>query len=448
MAGMGPGMGEGAMRPGGARPSLRKAGDVFRYRNYRYLWFSSLFSFTGMQMQQVARALLAWELTKSYGAVGAVSLSFGLPMLLFSLIGGSLADRFEKRNLTLMTQMVTSVLALLTAILVVTDLITIEQLIVIGFVQGIFFAFGMPARTPLMAESVGREHVMSAIAMSAAAMNGTRLLGPSLAAVTIALWGISAAYFIQAAIYVASVVVMLRVPTGLADVARGGMPAPQRGNMFIEIGRGLRYVGTDPQLRLLFGMLFIITFFAMPYIMLLAGFVQEDLDQGEASFGILQSVMGVGALAGSLGIASLTDFDRKPLLQWLCGLAGGGSLILLAVASMGLGFAGAIGATVVLGLTLTAYQTINNTMVMDAAQPEYYGRVMSINMLTFSVMPIMAAPLGALADVIGARETFILQGLVVVAAMIVMAAVNPGRTFGREPQRDWSAEPPRATASS
>ena len=86
------------------KPSLRAAFDVFDSRNYRYLWTSSLFSFTGMQMQQVARALLAWELTKSFSAVGAVSLSFGLPMLVFSLVGGSLADRLEKRNLSLVTQ--------------------------------------------------------------------------------------------------------------------------------------------------------------------------------------------------------------------------------------------------------------------------------------------------------------------------------------------------------
>jgi MFS family permease len=81
--------------PGSSRPSLRRAARVFEHRNYRILWISSAFSFTRLQMQQVARALLAWELTGSFGAVGAVSLSFGLPMMMFSLIGGSLADRMD-----------------------------------------------------------------------------------------------------------------------------------------------------------------------------------------------------------------------------------------------------------------------------------------------------------------------------------------------------------------
>ena len=110
----------------GKKPSLRVAMVVFENRNYRFLWFSSLFSFTGMQMQQIARAVLAWELTESYGAVGLISLSFGLPMLCFSLIGGSLADRFEKRNLTFMSQASTGVFALTTAVMLLTNTITIE----------------------------------------------------------------------------------------------------------------------------------------------------------------------------------------------------------------------------------------------------------------------------------------------------------------------------------
>src|SRR5688500_12046050 len=85
------------------RPSLRASVVVFQFRNYRYLWPSAAFAFTAMQIQQMARALLAWELTHSFSIVGVVSLSFGLPMLLFSLIGGSLADRMEKRNLSLIT---------------------------------------------------------------------------------------------------------------------------------------------------------------------------------------------------------------------------------------------------------------------------------------------------------------------------------------------------------
>ncbi|MCA9851301.1 MAG: MFS transporter, partial [Dehalococcoidia bacterium] len=297
---------------GQSRPSMRKAVEVFQYRHYRFLWASSTFSFTGMQMQQVARALLAWELTESFAASGAIALSFGLPMLLFALVGGSLADRMEKRNLTLMTQASTGLLALLTAVMVATDTITFEILFIIGLVQGTFFAFGMPARMPLMAEVVGPSNVMSAIAMSNAAMNFTRLFGPAIAGVLVAVSGIAMAYFVMAGLYVFSTALLLMVPTGLSAVARaqreaagGGAAGPMgrsrpQGSMLKEIGGGLHYVWTTPRLRLLIGMMFIITLFAMPYVILLAGYVQEDLGRSKADFGWLQSISGIGALVASL----------------------------------------------------------------------------------------------------------------------------------------------------
>ena len=410
---------------------MRAALVVFDDPIYRLLWTSSLFSFMGMNVQMVARALLAWELTESFGAVGAISLSFGLPMLLFSLVGGSLADRLEKRNLSLVTQTATGVLALGTAVLVATGAITFELLFAVGLVQGTLFAFGMPARGPLMAEVVGRDLLMSAMAMSNAAMNATRLLGPAAAAVMVATGGIELAYFVQAGMYACSSAILLLVPTGLSALARGGIALPPKGNVFAEIGHGLHYVATDARLRLLVGMLFIVTFFAMPYVVLLPGFVQEDLGRGDAAYGVLQSISGAGALVGSLLVATLTTFSRKPLVQWGAGILGGGGLVLLAVGSREYGFTGAAAAVLVVGLAMTAYQTLNNAMTMQESRPEYYGRVMSINMLTFSAMPVMAYPLGALADFFGARETFMVQGAIVLGFMALVALVNRGYTFGR-----------------
>ena len=420
-----------AAHPGAARPSFGTALSVFSNRHYRLLWTSSLFSFTGMQMQQVARALLAWDLTHSFGAVGAISLSFGLPMLVFSLIGGSLADRFEKRNLTLASQVVTGALALVNAVMVATGTITFEWLFVLGLFGGTSMALGMPARTPLMAQVVGPESVMSAIAMSNAAMNATRLFGPAVAGAMVGLWDLESVYFAQAGFYVLSCLTLLMVPTGLGREVEGGPMIRPRSSMFREIGAGVRYVATDPSLRMLNGMMVIVSLFAMPYVMLLAGFVHEDLHRGAGAFGMLQSVSGVGALVGSLGIATLTAFDRKGLVQWLSGLVGGAALIGLALGSSAFGFAGAVGAIAVLGLALTAYQTLNSTMIMDVTRPDYYGRVMSINMLSFSIMPLMAYPMGEIADVVGARETFVAQGLLVIGFMGIAAMVNPRYTFGK-----------------
>ncbi len=431
-------MGRGGPAGHGQRPSMRAALVVFKYPIYRQLWISSAFAFMGMQMLQIARALLAWDLTHSFGAIGLVSLSFGLPMLAFSLVGGAVADRVDKRNLTLLTNTLIGLLAVVTGVMVAMETITFEILIVVGLLQGTFTALGMPARAPLMAEVVGQENMMSAIAMSNTAMNGTRLFGPALAGVIAGAWGIEWAYAAQAVAYVLASLTMLPVPSGLGAAERAARPPT---NVLQEIGVGLRYVAGHPTLRLLMGMMFITTFFAMPYVMLLAGFVQRDLGQGEEAYGWLQSISGVGALAGSLGIATVTAFNRKPLLQWLSGLVGGAGLILMAALSAPFGFAGAIVATLVLGLFLTMYQTLNSTMIMEAAEPQYYGRVMSINMLTFSAMPIMAYPLGALADRIGASTLFVLQGAMVIGFLVLVALLAPRYTFGREAPRSHEDGP-------
>ena len=409
------------------KPSFRAALSVFEFRNFRFLWLSSVFSFTGMQMQMVARALLAWELTKSFGAVGLISLSFGLPMLIFSLVGGSLADRFDKRNLTLGSQVATGVLALINAIMLVTNTITIEWLFVLGLGGGTAMSLGMPARMPLMVHVVGPQNLMAAMAMSNSAMNATRLFGPAVAGAMAGFWNLESVYFLQAGLYALSCLTMLWVPAGIGASPMG----MKRQSMWREIGDGLDYVVHHPRLRLLNLMMFMVALFVMPYVMLLAGFVQDDLGQSEAAFGVLQSVSGAGALVASLAIAAFTAFDRKGAVQWISGIVGGLGLMGLAGGSELFGYAGAIAATLVLGLALTVYQTINSTLSMEATRPDMYGRVMSINMLSFSVMPLMAFPLGQLADSIGASMMFTIQGGLVVGFMVLMAVIRPGFIFAR-----------------
>jgi len=240
-------------------------------------------------------------------------------MLLFSLLGGAIADRVE-RNLSIWTQAATGVLGLVTAVMITTGTMTLEILFVLGLVQGTFFALGMPARSPLMALVLGAHQLLSAMARSNASMNGMRLIGSAVAGVLAGSLGIDAAYYLQSLMYVFSVAFLAAVPSGLEGAAARERP---RGNVAREIGRGLRYVAADPRLRVLMTMGFVLAFFGMQYVMLLAGFVQRDLGEGEAAVGILMSISGVGALFGSVAIAMLTDFPWKPLLQMVAGVLEG-----------------------------------------------------------------------------------------------------------------------------
>lgn len=426
----GRGMGPPGMGPSGSRPSLRRALVVFENREYRFLWFSSLFSFTGMQMQQVARGVLAWDLTHSFGALGLMMFSFGLPMLLFSLHGGAIADRVNKRDLAIFTQIGIGLLALITAFLIVTDTMTIEILFVLGLFQGTMFAIGMPARQPLMALVVGEQQLMSAMAMSNAAMNGTRLIAPAFAGLLIAWNGVALAYFVNFALYLLSVLGLVLVPR-----IHGRPMEVIRGSVGKEIREGVSYVLRDPTLRFLMLMGFISAIFAMPYMALLPGFVERDLNMDRSNIGILMSATGIGALVGSLLIAMFTEHPRKPLMQLGAGQLSAVGLVLLGVLSAAYGFTGAIIAIVFLGFALTTFQTLNMTMIMFSARQEYYGRVMSIMMITFSTMPMMSAPLGFIADRTGASTLFIAQGIAVGVMIALFSLTNRSYVLSSEEPR-------------
>ena len=140
---------------------------------------------------------------------------------------------------------------------------------------------------------------------------------------------------------------------------------------------------------------------------------------------MLLSISGAGALVGSAAVVTLTEFPRKGVLQAVAGVGAGVGLILLGVWGASFGYGGAIAAVVILGLAFTAYQTLNNTLIIGVTDVAYQGRVMSIYMLTFSMMPLMAAPLGVLADVVGATQLFVIQGAMIVVFMLLVTVTNP-----------------------
>jgi MFS family permease len=416
------------MHGGAPRPSLRQAFVSLRLPDYRSLWFSQLASFTGMQMQQVARGLLAYQLTGSYAAVGIVMMAWGIPQLLLSLVGGAVADRVNKRNIILVVQTGTGTLSLLTAIFIATDTITIPILFVMGLFQGTLFAFNMPARQALVAELVPPSELTNAIALNNMAMNATRIVGPAIAGVLIAAWGIEAAYFTQTFLYLFVLYFLFRLPPSTSHLAG----RDTRGNVVQEIGAGLRYIWGSPTLRLLMLMAFIPTMLGMPYMTLLPGFAVDELGQGPGAYGFMFTVTGVGAVVGSFFIAMMSGYPRKGLLQALAGLGWGASLVLLALGALQFGYMGALGALLILGLFSTTYQTLNNTLIMTESRPEFYGRVMSVYMLTWSLFPFMAGPMGAVADQVSAIATFVLLGGGILVFIVITVLLNAGFTMREE----------------
>ncbi|MEZ4501338.1 MAG: MFS transporter [Dehalococcoidia bacterium] len=412
---------------GRSKPSMRAAFTSLKHKHYRSLWFSQAASFAGMQMQMVARGLLAYQLTGTYTSVGIVMMAWGIPQLMFSLLGGAVADRVNKRNVIIIVQTGTGVLSLLTAVLITIGQISIPWLFAMGLVQGTLFAFNMPARQALLAELVPQRDLMNAIALNNVAMNSTRIIGPMIAGILIAAWGVESAYYAQSFLYLFVLLFLFRLPPSTSHLAG----STSRGSVAAEIMIGLRYIASSRTMILLMIMAFIPTILGMPYMTLLPGFAVDELGLEPGAYGFMFTMTGIGAIVGSIAIAGMTEFPRKPLLQFTAGLGFGASLLGLGLLALPFGYVGALVALLGVGLFSTTYQTLNNTMIMAETKPEFYGRVMSVYMLTFSVFPLMSGPMGVVADNIGAVETFVLLGGGILAFMVLMLIVSPRYVFSR-----------------
>ncbi len=413
------------------RPSLRVAAQVFQYRNYKLLWISSAVSMLGMNAQQIIRGMLAWDLTGSFGMTAILVLSFGIPMGLFSLLGGALADRFEKRNLIILSQVASMLVATFVGFLVMFDLISFWLLFAIGIFQGSFVAVGMPARTPLMIDTVPPEQRLSAVAFSMMPMTAMRAIGPALGGLTAGFVGFEWGYFGSGICYLISVLTVLSVPIGIGRDDKPSTTDTPSMNLSSSIRDGLRYVSSNPQIRRLVLMMMIIAVMGMPIQTQFPGFVESELNVSnwQVYAGILVAIGGVGGLLGSVFVARLTQSPRKTLIQWIAGIIGAVSIGSIWIGAP-FGFFGVVLPIFVSGAAMTAFMGINQAMLMDTAAPEYRGRVMSLFMFSMAFLSLSAAPMGKVADLITAAGLFGVLGIIMTGLIILIGLTNRQYTFG------------------
>ena len=395
----------------------RRTFSALENPHYRMLWIGMLFSFMSMQMHLIARGLLAFRLEGTAASLGYVTIAWGIPLLFFSLFGGVVADRAEKRDMLIWSQATLGATVLVIAVLVHADVIDLWHLIAVGVVQGTVFAFNIPSRQALIPQLVGERDLLNAIALNSAAMNITRILGPALAGGMIALpfFGFRGAYYLMAFFYLIVILTLLRIP-------RTGPALREKGSMLSQIAGGLRYIRGSRVLLALLALAFVPIVLGAPYFVLLPVFAEDVFDVGAAGLGVMGVAAGVGAVAGSLAIASLTGFPRRALIQLAAGAGFGIGLVFFGASGT---FVLALLALALIGVTSQGYLSLNNTMVLSSTQPEFHGRVMSVYMMSWSVMPVAALPMAALADVIGVRATVAAAGALVAAVFVVAGALFP-----------------------
>lgn len=378
-----------------------------RIPQFRLLWIGMLFSMAAIQMNIIARAWLAYDISGLGLAIGLVAISRGIPQLICSPFGGVAADRIEKRKLLVGAQSILVVLSLITAVLVHTGAVQIWHLMVLGVVQGSTAPFMMPTRTAMMSSLVGERKLPNAIALDSTGRNLNRVLAPSLAGLLLA-WNPALAFYLITVLYATAVLMMAHLPKS----------APEDGEsdgVLADAAYGFRYIWQQPVLVALIGMTFFMVMLGMPFQQLLPVFQSDVFDVGPSQLGFMYTAVGVGAIAASLVVAYLSESKRKVLVLIGSGVGFGVGLFLFALSGI---YLLALGFLVLVGFMSQTFMTMNKTLIMLNTDKKLYGRVMSVYQMAFSMMPLALLPMGALVDAIGVSIIVGAAGLILVGISV------------------------------
>ena len=286
----------------------------------------------------------------------------------------------------------------------------------IGFINGSLMAFNMPSRQAIISDIVPESRLMNAVSVNNSSMNLTRVAGPAAAGFLILLVDTWAVFYLVSVVYVFSALSMVMVRAGSEAVARSGK------GMRGDIGAGLSYVAQDATRRGLIVMSFIPALFGYSYYALLPAWGREALDIGSEDLGLLMMFMGVGALVGSLILASVQNFSRRGAFLLLFCLLWGAALATFAQTSS---YLHAVPLLITIGLLNSVFMSLNMTLIQTSSSREMRGRVMSIAMMSFGLMPLSGVPFGVLAEFTDTPFALTLSGLLLVVFTLVFAIVYP-----------------------
>lgn len=379
-----------------------------------YFWGMLAF-FSGMNMMIVLRGYLVYDITGSPKALAAIMLSVSLPMLVIAPIGGVITDRVDRKTLMIVAQLAVAFVNLINTVLIITDTVAMWNLLVMSVLSGVAFSFNMPARQAAMPNLVPRHLLMNAMSLGSSAMNGTRIIAPAIGGLLIAPIGIGGGFAVLTALYFLAAFLTLGLPS---------MPAKERDSSITFISDfkgGFSYIKAD---KLVMGLLLLGTIpmiFAMPYQTLLPVFAEDVWHVGPTGLGVLQAMAGVGGLVGTLITANL---DNSPRKGWIMLMAAIGSGVFLMAFSFSV-FGVALAMIALVGLSQMIFMTVNNTMITSLIPDNVRGRVSSVLMMTFGLMPLGVVPASILADQIGVEAVTAMGGLLLIISVLATYAIFP-----------------------
>jgi MFS family permease len=383
-------------------------------------------SLIGTWMQSVGQAWLVLELTRSPFQLGLVNALQFIPVLLLSPVGGAVTDRLRKRHIILVTQAAMMVQAFVLAALVGSGRVQYWHVAVLATVYGLGRALDIPARQAYVTDLVGRADLANAVALNSVVFNGARIVGPAVAGLLIARFGVAPAFLLNGISFLAVLAALLAIRTD-------GRPDPA-GRLGLRAGLlgALTYAAETPTIALTLGLLVVVSLLALNFNVVVPLIAYGVLHEGARGFGLLMSAVGAGAVAGAVGI---TLFRReRPSLAVLAGSAAVlcSGLIVLALVGH---FAVAAAVLAVLGACQIFFSTGCNTTLQLATPDALRGRVMGLYALAFAGMsPFGALLVGTIAEHAGVRVACAVSGtsgLAAIVALLILIARAERAAAGR-----------------
>ncbi|MGI5470348.1 MFS transporter [Streptomyces sp. CA-132043] len=384
-----------------------------RNRNYRLFATGQVVSNTGTWMQRIAQDWLVLSLTGSSAAVGITTALQFLPMLLFGLYGGVIADRLPKRKLLLLTQAAMGCTGLALAVLTLTGQVQVWHVYLVAFLLGLVTVVDNPARQSFVSEMVGPDDLRNAVSLNSANFQSARLVGPAVAGVLITAVGSGWAFMLNGLSFIAPVIGLLMMRP--AELYPGKQVPRGKG----QLREGLRYVAGRPDLIWPIVLVGFIGTFGFNFPIWLTAFVDKVYHSGAGTYGLLNTLMAAGSLAGAL-LAARRGTSRLRLLVGAALLFG----VLEIAASLSPAFWLYAVLLVPIGMCGLTINVTANSSVQLATDPAMRGRVMSLFMMVFMGGTPLGAPLvGWVTDAYGARVGFLTGGLISALAAVAVGLV-------------------------
>jgi MFS family permease len=353
--------------------TFRKVFKAFQYRDFRLMWIGACMSSIGTWMQIVAQGWLIYRLSHSSRLLGLDQFLGGLPIFLFTLVGGVVADRVERRKILLVSQYIQMASAGILTVLVATGTVHVWHILCLSFASGFAQAFGGPAYSALIPTLVDREDMPNAIALNSIQFNLAVTVGPALAGMTLARLGEKWCFGLNALSFLAPII-------SLSIISARFLPEPTKQSMFNSFTQGIKFIWGQGAMVGIVILAFAMTFLSMPMRTYIPVFVKDIFHRGPETYGNLLSLMGVGSILGSLGVAGLGNISKKGRFALTMLMVLGAGISVFALSNhLPLSY----GVLVLVGISMMAVFATVTSLVQLITTNEMRGRVMSVYNFAF-----------------------------------------------------------------